>query len=173
MAANECPVPDAYKAGMRRLAAGVSLITSRFGDTRVGLVATAVSSVAADPPTLLVCINKGASAHDAIDAAGILAVNVMAFADQDLVHAFGDPARRGERFQQGDWDSAATGAPILRSAAVAFDCAVVHRVPYRTHTIFLGEVRAVRLGTQACPPMVYHDQRFHRLGVQEMLSCQS
>ncbi|MDP9900755.1 flavin reductase family protein [Variovorax ginsengisoli] len=164
MSTAELQVSNAYKAGMRRLAAGVSIVTSRLGDQRAGLIATAVSSVIADPPTLLVCVNRSASAHDTIDAAGILAVNVLAIDDHDLARSFSDPSRRHERFLAGEWDSAATGSPVLKSAVVAFDCAIVQRIPYNTHTIFLGEVRAVRVGEAGCHPLVYLDQQFQRLG---------
>ena len=51
------PRADAFKAGMRKLALGVALITSATPGRRFGLIATAVSSVSASPPTLLVCVN--------------------------------------------------------------------------------------------------------------------
>ncbi|MBP6895965.1 MAG: flavin reductase [Pseudacidovorax sp.] len=163
MVTDELHVPDAFKTGMRRLAAGVSLITSQLDERRVGLIATAVSSVVADPPTLLVCINQGASAHADILAAGIFAVNVLAASDQGMAQVFSDPSRRHERFQTGVWDRAVTGAPLLGSAIVAFDCAVVRQIPYTTHTIFLGEVRAVRTAGSTCDPLVYLNQQFRRV----------
>ena len=56
--------PAAFKKGMRHLAASVTLITTRHRDRRGGLTATAVCSVSAEPPQLLICVNKSASAHD-------------------------------------------------------------------------------------------------------------
>ena len=47
----------AFKKGMRHLAASVTLITTRYGDLRGGLTATAVCSVSAEPPQILVCVN--------------------------------------------------------------------------------------------------------------------
>ncbi|MBV8805987.1 MAG: flavin reductase, partial [Sinobacteraceae bacterium] len=48
--------PLQFKAGMRRLAAAVCLITSTTSaGEKVGLTATAVCSVSAEPPTLLCC----------------------------------------------------------------------------------------------------------------------
>ena len=52
----------AFKKGMRHLAASVTLITTRHDGTRGGLTATAGCSVSADPPQILVCVNKSASA---------------------------------------------------------------------------------------------------------------
>ena len=59
----------AFKRGMRHLAASVTLITTRHRDLRGGLTATAVCSVSAEPPQILVCVNKTASAHDPIGEA--------------------------------------------------------------------------------------------------------
>ncbi len=58
--------PEQFKTGMRSLAGAVNIITSAHASHRYGMTATAVCSVSADPPTLLVCINKLASTHDAI-----------------------------------------------------------------------------------------------------------
>ena len=45
---------DQFKAGMRKFASGVTLITSARATEQAGLVATAVSSVSTTPPTLLI-----------------------------------------------------------------------------------------------------------------------
>ena len=62
--------PQTFKAGMRRLASGIALVTTRHAETNYGLAATSVSALTAEPPTLLVCINRSASCHDAITASG-------------------------------------------------------------------------------------------------------
>src|SRR3569833_655882 len=54
-----------FKQGMRRLAAGVSVVTTMDGAQPHGFSATSVTSVSADPaPLLLVCVNKAVSCHD-------------------------------------------------------------------------------------------------------------
>lgn len=163
MAQEEVDLARLYKSGMRRLASGVSLITSSHNDIKAGLVATAVSSVAADPPTLLICVNKSASAHNVIESSSSFAVNLLATSDEEMVAAFSDPARRAERFRTGSWSVAETGVPILESAVAAFDCQVVEKISYGTHTIFLGEVRAVSDAGDEGDPLVYHNQRMQRL----------
>ena len=54
---------EAFRTGMRRLASGVSIITSGTATAPVGLVATAVCSVSIEPPTLHVSISRTASAY--------------------------------------------------------------------------------------------------------------
>ena len=55
-----------FKEGMRHLASSVTVITVAHNGKRDGLTATATCSVSAEPPQLLVCINKEAGAHDLI-----------------------------------------------------------------------------------------------------------
>ena len=154
---------DSFKAGMRRLASGVALVTSADDTGHAGLIATAVNSVSAAPPTLLACVNRSASAHDVIERSGCLCINLLTEGDLDLVDVFSRTARREERFRSGDWRTLTTGAPALQSALVAFDCEVVQRFPYETHTIFLGIVRDVHLPEGGLAPLVYLNSAFRRL----------
>jgi len=158
-----------FKLGMRRLAAGVSLITTVNGGVRHGLVATAVNSVTADPPTLLVCINKTASAHAHVAEAGVLCVNILADAHEEVAGRFSNPADREKRFDYDQWQTLRTGAPALVDSMVSFDCEVRQMVPYQSHTIFLAEIVSVELWTEAHRPLVYMDGRYRLLAEQQQV----
>ena len=154
----------AFKAGMRRLASGVSLVTSLRGDERVGLAATSVCSLSLEPPTLLVCIRQGSSLFEAIGQSGILCVNVLRDDQAHLVEPFGSSERRHERFASGRWTTFATGAPVLADALAAFDCRVVETIPYSTHAMILGVPQDVLLPDPAEQPLVHFNRRFRPLG---------
>ena len=55
---NKTELSHLFKNGLRKLASGVSLVTTGRGDRRNGLIMTAVNSVSAEPPSLLICINE-------------------------------------------------------------------------------------------------------------------
>lgn len=154
---------DAYRDGMRMLAAGVCLITSSHADGLGGMIATAVTSVSSDPPTLLICVNRSASLFDMIKETGSFSVNVLAAAGVPLVEQFSNSARRAERFQSGEWSTLPSGAPMSAHALVAFDCRVAKIVDWHTHGIFLGEVCAVVRPDAEAKPLLYMDRRFHHL----------
>ena len=106
-----------FKSGMRRLAAGVCLVTATDRDgLRQGLVATSVISVTVEPPSLLVCVNKAASCHDPIANSGAFCVNLLADADDEVARRFGSSAARDSRFADRQWRALETGAP--RSTAL-------------------------------------------------------
>lgn len=135
-------IPDGFRRAMRSLAGGVTLICTDHEGERSGLTATAVCSVSAEPPSLLVCVNRNGDAHEKISASGILSVNVLTFDQEALAKRFAgvDGAKGGDKFSTGRWTTLTTGAPILKDALANFDCEVVERVRTGTHTIFICRV---------------------------------
>ena len=154
--------PADYKLGMRNLAGAVNIITS-LGDGRpCGMTATAVCSAAAEPPTVLVCINQLTATHGAIAESGVFCVNVLRHEDKELSALFSG-AQKGEgRFRAEQWTRLATGAPVLKDALVSFDCRVVNRLVHGTHTIYLGEVQQLAIGRKG-KPLLYSDGQYAKL----------
>ena len=156
-------IADAYRGGMRQLAAGVCLITSADLQQSGGMIASAVTSVSAEPPTLLVCVNRNASMFELIQRSGHFCVNVLSADALGLVDIFSNAARRAERFATGEWLQDDLGSPIATDARVAFTCKLVKTVDWHTHAIFLGEVTNVAHPNRNGQPLVYHDRAFHQL----------
>ncbi|MCS0502823.1 flavin reductase family protein [Ancylobacter mangrovi] len=157
--------PAHFKHGMRRLAAGVSVITTCEDGQPHGFVATSVTSVAADPtPTLLVCVNRSVSCHDVIDKSGSFCVNLLAEPDLELAKAFSSGRDRHLRFSTHEWRPLSTGAPALASALASFDCVLTERVSVHTHTIFLGSVVDIVLPEGPLHPLIYAGGQFDTLG---------
>src|SRR5512145_613259 len=134
---------EQFKAGMRALAGAVNIITSTAAGRRSGMTATAVCSASAEPPTVLVCINKLASTHGAVAKSKAFCVNVLRAEDWELSTSFSGAQSGETRFKSRDWTRLATGSPVLIDALVSFDCRVVKRLSHGTHTIFLGQVEPV------------------------------
>ncbi len=153
---------DLYKLGMRSFAGAVCILTSAREGRRYGMTATAVCSAAADPPTVLVCVNRSTTTHEAMAHSGVFCVNVLRAEDSDLSNLFSG-AQSGEgRFGSRDWSRLATGSPVLVEALVSFDCRVVKKVAHGSHTIFLGLVRQVLFGKKG-KPLLYADGQYAKL----------
>ncbi|HEY3431347.1 MAG TPA: flavin reductase family protein [Rhodocyclaceae bacterium] len=145
-----------FKAGMRQLSAGVTLVTTQTADgKRSGLTATAVSSVSAEPPILLVCINQQNGSYAAIREAGRFAVNVLAAEDIDLSNRFASAVSGDERFEHGDWSTLSTGAPVLASALTSFDCTLLEMKDMGSHGVFFGRIEAVKVRDDDAQPLLY------------------
>ena len=139
---------------MSRAAATVSVVTTDGPAGRAGVTVSAMTSVSADgeAPTILICVNKGASAADPILTNGRFVVNVLSADQQDIADIFASrvDAPGGDRFAVGQWDTMATGAPVL-DALASFDCDVQSAELVGTHHVIIGSVRAVRVSEKGAP----------------------
>jgi flavin reductase (DIM6/NTAB) family NADH-FMN oxidoreductase RutF len=153
--------PEDFKRGMRQLAAGVNVITVAVAGIRDGLTATAVCSISAEPPHLLVCVNSSAAAHGPIHRAGSFCLNVLANDQEAIAKRFAnmDGSDRTQRFDLGKWSTLSTGSPVLDGALANFDCIVVREIEAATHTLFIGRVLAVR-NKEDGSPLIYSNGRF-------------
>ena len=153
--------PELYRNLMRHQAGGVALIATGRHGGRTGLAATAVCSLTDAPPTLLVCVNQTASAHDVIEDTGFFSVNLLCPSHKELVGVFsGQTGLKGEaRFDDALWQTLVTGAPVLKDALASFDCEVVETKKVSTHTIYIGEVRD-GVANDDLDPLVYFRGKF-------------
>ena len=160
-----------FKMGMRELAAAVNIITTIHEGKKDGLTATAVCSVSAEPPQLLVCINTEAGGHDLIKIAKKFALNILSRDQENIAMRFAgmDGANRTNRFELGSWSEIRTGAPCLDGALVNFDCEVVQHISAGTHSIFIGHIIGSRTENAGAAPLMYGGGEFTGLANRENL----
>jgi flavin reductase len=151
-----------YRDAMARLGAAVNVITSDGPGGRRGFTATAVCSVTDDPPTLLVCMNRGSDSEPAFMENQVLCVNVLTAAQEFLSPLFAGftEADMEARFAAVDWTALATGSPVLVGAAASFDCKVVSVTDVGTHHVMFCEVQAVA-AEGAAEGLVYFSRGYH------------
>ena len=157
---------DEFRAGMRKLAGGVTIITSLDLDgRRCGLTATAVCSLSTDPPSLLACVNRESSVASVVESSGVFAVNVLGLDHQSVAEVFAGRAGlvREDRFAVGLWERRLTGAPVLGDAAVAFECRLAEVKLFGTHLILIGTVAATHCAECLEGPLMYGNGAFSRL----------
>ncbi|HEY5207862.1 MAG TPA: flavin reductase family protein [Stellaceae bacterium] len=137
-----------FRLGMRRLPAAVTLVTCKHDGNYLGLTATAVTSLSADPPSLLTCVNREASAHRAMLESKAFCINVLPHDRIELARLFASrkPEDRPRRFTSDKWVELTTGAPALSEAIVAFDCTLDQAIVYASHSILIGQVQDIRIG---------------------------
>jgi len=154
----------AFQFAMREFASGVAIVTCGEGDSRAGCTVTALASLSLSPPSLVVCISRGAATLARLRESGAFAVNVLGAQHQSLADRF---AGRGgvmgaARFARGDWATLVTGAPLLSDALAGIDCRVEDIVERHTHAIIIGAAVAVRRGDHG-PALAHWRSRFETL----------
>lgn len=143
--------PSEFTAAMRRFSAAVNIITTGTGDTRAGLTATAVFSLTAEPPSVAISVNHSASAYPTLMESKFFCVNTLGAGHEHIARGFAGALKGAARFEVGEWESMATGAPALRGALANFDCRVTQTFDFSTHTLFIGQVEGVRTNDMSKP----------------------
>jgi len=156
--------PKAFREAMSRLGAAVHVITTDGPSGRTGFTATAVVSVSDAPPTLLVCLNRGAISMPILRGNGVFCVNTLRAGDELIADTFAGRTKvtREARFDTGTWLTLATGSPALASAVVALDCRVSEVKAVASHDIYFGVVEAVHAGPPGAA-LVYHDRAYKQV----------
>lgn len=151
-----------FKAAMRCLASSVTVITSGTGSAASGMTATAVCSVSAEPPCILVVISQSSRSHALIERTGAFAVNLLSEGQASLAQHFASKPRAaldGVVHLAG-----VTGVPILQGCAAHLECVVDTHTKSGTHSVFFGHVVSVYESTAR--PLIYWQGEFTRLGVE-------
>jgi len=142
-----------FRGLMRNVPGQVSIVAAAVGGRRKGLTASAVCPLTDLPPTVLVCVNQAASAHDLIIESGYFSINVLAADQSEIARVFsGMAGLRGERrFETADWSTGISGAPILASAVCRLECRLSEYRAASSHTVFFGQVLAGSASAEANP----------------------
>jgi flavin reductase (DIM6/NTAB) family NADH-FMN oxidoreductase RutF len=154
----------AFRLAMREFASGVALITAAGGVERSGCTATSLCSLSLEPPSLIVCIERGSATLAVIRASNAFGVSIAGSGHEALVNRFaGRTGLKGAaRFPGADWMTLVTGAPLLSDALAALDCVVEEVLERHTHAIVIGRVVAVRRAADAST-LLHWRGRFQQL----------
>jgi flavin reductase (DIM6/NTAB) family NADH-FMN oxidoreductase RutF len=132
--------PERFKNLMANVAATVTVVTAPSDDGPVGITVSAFTSVSADPPIVLICVDKVAE-------------------DTAMVFAM----RGADKFGSVEWSDpvAPFAGPILAEAFQVFECETVERTEIGDHWVIYGTVVAER--GEAAVPLIYFNRDFARI----------
>lgn len=159
--------PHDFVEAMAVAAHGVSIVTTQGQAGRFGLTVSAVTSVSAEPPILLACINRKNRAEQAITINKRFAVNLLAENQAALARSFSGRPRQGLAydFSQAQWLETPITPPLLIGAAAVFDCELESYHDVGTHRIFIG--RVLRASQSGHMPLVYSHRKFGKFDVEK------
>jgi 3-hydroxy-9,10-secoandrosta-1,3,5(10)-triene-9,17-dione monooxygenase reductase component len=153
---------------MRHMFGGVSVITAGSGVDRTGLTASSAISLSTEPPTMLICVNRAASAWPIIQREQHFCVNILDARHRDIADRFAGRAgiNGAERYQDSAWRQFVTGAWGLEDAHAVIDCAVEEIIERHSHAVIIGGVKWVHLGGGS-DALVYGHGGYRALNLHE------
>jgi flavin reductase ActVB len=90
------------------------------------------------------------------------AVNILRQEQAELSNRFAW-VKDEDRFAEGKWTTAVTGAPVLADALAWLDCSIHDRFRAGTHTAYVGEVVASKVPYPDAEPLVYWNRGYRHL----------
>ncbi|MGH3049447.1 MAG: flavin reductase family protein [Gaiellaceae bacterium] len=141
---------------MASFPSGVAVVTTCTADgVPYGLTTTAVSSVSADPPTLLVCVDQGARTLPILCETGRFVVNFMREGRGNLCLLFASKA--DDKFARVGWRRSAGGLPLLEQDVVAWaECTISEQLEVGDHVVLLARVEAGDVLGHGLAPLMYY-----------------
>ncbi|WP_104092177.1 flavin reductase family protein [Arthrobacter sp. GMC3] len=158
-----------FKSAFGGHPAGVSVITADIGTGPVGITASSVASVSAEPPILAFSLAASTGSAAAIAVADTLVVHLLTAEDLELAQTFASSTT--ERFTGSMvWTRLETGEPLLMHAGYALRCEVLSRTPAGGSLLVAASVVEVIAPEEPGEAMVYHRRAFHGLGEHTVIS---
>jgi flavin reductase (DIM6/NTAB) family NADH-FMN oxidoreductase RutF len=159
-----------FKLAFRNHPAGVAVITADAGDGPVGLTATSVFSVSAEPALLVFSISSLSSSAPTIERADTVVVHLLGAHQIGVAKNF---ATSGiDRFADPDsWGRLITGEPYLPAAPVWIRGRIINRMEAGGSTVVAVHALQSHIAPDAAeiPPLIYHNRAYHRIGAHSQL----
>ena len=140
---------------------GVAVVTTLDDEGQPrGLSSNAFCSVSADPPLILVCVDKNSRTLSALHHSRRFVVNFLREGRRELCAVFASKA--DDKFAHTVWEPADNGMPLLVDDAVGYlECVTENEVEAGDHIVIVGRVAAGGLDEEGSP-LVYCDRTYGR-----------
>ena len=141
---------------MASFPSGVAIVTTITDDgVPRGLTTTAVCSVSADPPTILVCVDLASRTLTALRTRGRFVVNFIGEGRSELCLLFA--SKEEDKFAHVAWRPTSSGAPLLADDVLAWvECVTVRELVVGDHVILVARVEEGGVQPELEPPLMYY-----------------
>ncbi len=158
---------DQFIAAMRGVASTVTVVTTDGAFGRHGCTVSAFSSVSADPPSVLICLNHSNRVTPMVLGNGTFTVNILPDDADEIAARFAGAhdADVADRFVGIDLIN---GERPTLACAVALDCTVAQTMTSGSHEVIVGHVTAIQGNARL--PLAYYNGAFHNLTPREKTS---
>jgi flavin reductase (DIM6/NTAB) family NADH-FMN oxidoreductase RutF len=154
---------EQLRQAMRAWTSGVSIVTATHAGERHGMTVSSFTSIALNPPVIIISLQTDSRTHTLIAQSNTFAVTILAQGQEELSDLFaGRSPDMADRLAGIETETLVTGAPFIKGGLAYLDCRVTQAIAVGTNTLFLAEAVAAR-GNGAGKPLVYHKQKYREL----------
>lgn len=130
---------DEFRTALSRFPSGVTVVTTRDDEERFhGITVSAFCSLSLEPPRVLICIEKTAGSHFALEKSEAFVVNILNAEQREISEHFASQIEN--KFDTTDFETGIDGIPVLLGCLATLECRVTNAFDGGDHSIFVGEV---------------------------------
>ncbi len=150
--------PELFREVFGRFATGVAVITGTGAAGLGGMTVNALCSLSLEPLLVLVCFENEARTLPIVREAGRFGVNVLTTDQEELAGVFASKVPEAEKLD-GVPHRIEHGVPLIEGSLAWAACDLRELIAGGDHTIAIGEVIAMGLGSG--DPLLWYGGRYH------------
>jgi flavin reductase len=154
---------DELRAVMRRVPAGVAVVTVDVRGRSAGLTVASLVSLSLEPPLVGLAIRRDAALHELLREARELAVSVLAAGQEHLAQHFARGVPPIALWEGIPVRETTDGPPQLEGAVAWLRCRLEEEHSTGDHTFFVAAVQTAEPGLPDARPLLYHGQAYAAL----------
>lgn len=147
-----CFTPRQFRDAMGKFATGVVVISTQNESGPHAMTANAFMSGSLEPPLVLVSVAQCARMHDRLQQANCFGVSILTQSQNTVSNHFAGRTTQG---YDPEFETL-HDVPVITRASVQIVATLKHRYPCGDHTLFVGEVCALRQRDDPQRPLVFH-----------------
>ena len=152
---------EEFRKVCSRFATGVAVLTvSDSTGAPHGLTVNSFTSVSADPPMVLVCVDNSCTLLPLFESASHFGLSFLEEQQQEISMRFAFVPEL--RFEGVNWSPGPNGIPVIDGALGWMECRIEQRISAGDHRILLGEVSSAETSPGGLP-LIYYGSGYRRL----------
>ena len=149
-----------FRQAMGKFSSGVTILSTENDGKPHGMTANAFMSVSKNPKLVAVSVDHKTDMYEKILKAKKYAVSILDTSQAEISKTFAKQLPGKEQFAFATFHS----LPIVPDALVHLACDVVQEVEAGDHTIFIGEVKDIRMKDEENEePLIYYRSKYRNL----------
>jgi flavin reductase (DIM6/NTAB) family NADH-FMN oxidoreductase RutF len=152
--------PELFRDVFGHFPTGVGVITSAGASGSGGMTANAICSLSLEPLLVLVCFENRARTLPIVRDSGRFGINVLSAEQESLAGVFASKLPEAEKLE-GVAHRLEHGVPIIEGSIAWATCELRELLPGGDHTIGIGEV--VTMGLGSGQPLLWYRGQYRAL----------
>lgn len=152
--------PDSFRSILGRFASGVTVLTTRNGETDVGMTVSSFCSLSLDPPLVLACVARTADLHHLLPGGQRVVFSILSATQEALSRRFSEE-EGSRRFDGIGLRRDPHGIAVLEDVLAWIEGHIVQQHDGGDHSIFVAQVDGG--GSHDLRPLLYYRSGYAEL----------